>query len=158
MHTLWKNSCSFSTEIEHTERNEPALLSANLSPSLMIWHYNGPLRFWATNSTSLCDHRNGSWGVMCCLLKCLLDSWKAKIVVAASISVLISSLECRDDVSSHSNCFQLSSEILKYKLILFFLTSKWKNKTDMTKSKIFLISFRTFFSFISRGGFISCFI
>ena len=36
MHTLWKNSCSFSTEIEHTERNELALLSANLSPSLMI--------------------------------------------------------------------------------------------------------------------------
>ena len=28
-------------------------------------------------------------------------------------------LECRDDVSSHSNYYQLSSEILKYKLILF---------------------------------------
>ena len=35
------------------------------------------------------------------------------------ISALISLLECRDDVSSHLKYYQLSSEILEYKLILF---------------------------------------
>ena len=35
------------------------------------------------------------------------------------ISALISLLECRDDVLSHFNYYQLSSEILDYKLILF---------------------------------------
>ena len=32
---------------------------------------------------------------------------------------LISLLECRDDVSSHMKYYQLSSEILEYKLFLF---------------------------------------
>ena len=35
------------------------------------------------------------------------------------ISALISLLEYRDDVSSHLKYYQLSSEILEYKLILF---------------------------------------
>ena len=35
------------------------------------------------------------------------------------ISALISLLECRNDVSSHLKYYQLSSEILDYKLILF---------------------------------------
>ena len=45
------------------------------------------------------------------LLKCLLDSWKAKIVVAAGISTLISLLECQDVLSSHLKYYQLSSEV-----------------------------------------------
>ena len=52
-------------------------------------------------------------------LKCLFDSWKAKIVVAACTSALISLLECLDDVSGHSDYYQLSSEVLKQNLILF---------------------------------------
>ena len=52
-------------------------------------------------------------------LEGLLDSWKAKIGVALGISALISLLEYRDDVSSHLKHYQLSSEILEYKLILF---------------------------------------
>ena len=53
------------------------------------------------------------------LLKCLHDLRKAKIVVAASISALISVVECQDDVSSHLKQYHLSSEILKFKFILF---------------------------------------
>ena len=37
---------------------------------------------------------------------------EAKIVVAACTSALISLLECLDDVSSHSDYYQLSSEVL----------------------------------------------
>ena len=39
--------------------------------------------------------------------------------MALGISALISLLECWDDVSSHLKYYQLSSEILDYKLILF---------------------------------------
>ena len=38
---------------------------------------------------------------------------------ALGISALISLLECQNDVSSHLKYYQLSSEILDYKLILF---------------------------------------
>ena len=44
---------------------------------------------------------------------------EAKIVVAACTSALISLLECLDDVSGHSDYYQLSSEVLKQNLILF---------------------------------------
>ena len=40
--------------------------------------------------------------------------------MAAGISALISLLESRDDVSSHLKYYQLSSEILEYKLSLFW--------------------------------------
>ena len=43
------------------------------------------------------------------LFKCLPDLWKAPDIF----------LECRDDVSSHMKYYQLSSEILEYKLFLF---------------------------------------
>ena len=40
--------------------------------------------------------------------------------MAAGISALISLLESRDDVSSHLKYYQLSGEILEYKLSLFW--------------------------------------
>ena len=57
MHTLRNNSCSFSRDLVYGTRwTNP--LSADLFPSLMMLRSYGPQRFWATNSTSPCDHQN----------------------------------------------------------------------------------------------------
>ena len=44
---------------------------------------------------------------------------ESKIGVALGISALISLLKYQDDVSSYLKYYQLSSEILEYKLIFF---------------------------------------
>ena len=51
--------------------------------------------------------------------------------MAADISALISLLESRDDVSSHLKYYQLSSEILEYKLSLF-----WSSHLGLDMEKI----------------------
>ena len=63
------------------------------------------------------------------LSKCLLDSWRAKIVVAAGTSALISLLECQDVLSSHLKYYQLSSEVqVKFVLVRSFWPRYGKKK------------------------------
>ena len=88
-------------EVWYMERDELALLSANLFPSLMMLRCNGPQWFSATKSTFPCDHQNQlnkpslmHYVIWMCkfslviwpvsrnqttlnLFKCLPDLWKA---------------------------------------------------------------------------------